>query len=181
MLDKNDVVKNNYNRMLDRIGAILEEGRKNAHTAVNRILVKTYWEIGKEIVEYEQKGKEKADYGSELLDRVSMDLKTRYGKGFSRRNVLDMRRFYLDYRKWQTVSAKLGWSHYTLLLSLSDNMAKNFYEKQCIRDNWSVRELKRQIKSALFQRIALSKCVGVYGYTPGLSIFGKKIRTKNHR
>ncbi len=68
-----------------------------------------------------------------------------------------MRRFYLVFRKWQTVSAKLSWSHYTLLLSLSDDLARNFYEKQCIKDNWSVRELKRQIQSALFQRIALSK------------------------
>ncbi len=67
-------------------------------------------------MEYEQQGKEKAEYGSELLDRISKDLKMKYGKGFSRRNVLDMRRFYLVFRKWQTVSAKLSWSHYTLLL-----------------------------------------------------------------
>jgi predicted nuclease of restriction endonuclease-like (RecB) superfamily len=143
--------------MLDKIGAILEGGRQKAYTAVKNTLVITYWEIGREVVEYEQKGKEKAEYGSELLDKLSIDLKMRYGKGFSRRNVLDMRRFYLAYRKWQTVSAKLSWSHYTLLLSVSDEMARNFYEKQCVIDKWSIRELKRQIQSALFQRIALSK------------------------
>jgi predicted nuclease of restriction endonuclease-like (RecB) superfamily len=151
------VEKSQYEIFLEKIGFILNEGRTKAYSAVNNILIRTYWEIGREIVEYEQQGKEKAEYGSELLDRISKDLKMKYGKGFSRRNVLDMRRFYLVFRKWQTVSAKLSWSHYTLLLSLSDDLARNFYEKQCIKDNWSVRELKRQIQSALFQRIALSK------------------------
>jgi len=123
MSDRNEIMDNHYKQMLDKIGIILEQGRKQAYSAVNNVLIKTYWESGREIVEYEQKGKEKAEYGSALLDRISKDLKKRYGKGFSRRNVLDMRRFYLTYRKWQTVSAKLSWSHYTLLLSLSDNMA----------------------------------------------------------
>ena len=100
---------------------------------------------------------EKADYGSELLKRLSNDLKKRFGKGFSRRNILDMRRFYLTYKKWQTVSAKLSWSHYVEILSISDDLARLFYEKQCINENWSVRELKRQKNSGLFQRIALSK------------------------
>jgi predicted nuclease of restriction endonuclease-like (RecB) superfamily len=157
MSDKNEIISNHYKQMLEKIGIILEKGRKQAYSVVNNVLVKTYWDVGREIVEYEQKGKEKAEYGSELLDRLSKDLKKRYGKGFSRRNVLDMRRFYLAYRKWQTVSAKLSWSHFTLLLSLSDDMAKSFYEKQCIREKWAVRELKRQIQSSLFQRIALSK------------------------
>ncbi len=157
MSDRNEIITNHYKQMLDNIGIILEEGRKQAYSAVNNVLVKNYWEIGKEIIEYEQKGKEKAEYGSELLDKISRDLKKRHGKGFSRRNVLDMRRFYLTYRKWQTVSAKLSWSHFTLLLSLSDDMARSFYERQCIQEKWAVRELKRQIQSSLFQRIALSK------------------------
>jgi predicted nuclease of restriction endonuclease-like (RecB) superfamily len=108
-------------------------------------------------VEFEQKGNERAEYGSKLLTQLSRDLKTAYGKGFSRRNVLDMRRFYVSYPKWQMVSAKLGWSHYTELLAISDDLARSFYEQQCIRDRWSVRELKRQKDSALFERVALSK------------------------
>ncbi len=100
---------------------------------------------------------EKAEYGSQLLDRLSRDFKLRYGKGFSRRNVLDMRRFYLTYQKWQTVSAKLTWSHYTLLLSVSEELPRKFYERQCLQEGWSVRELKRQIDSLLFERIVLSK------------------------
>ena len=148
---------NKYSELLGNIGKLLEESRKAAIQKVNKILVQTYWNIGKRIVEFEQGGKEKADYGSELLKRLSNDLKERYGKGFSRRNILDMRRFYLTYKKWQTVSAKLNWSHYVEILSISDDLARSFYEKQCINENWSVRELKRQRNSGLFQRIALSK------------------------
>ncbi len=157
MSDKNEIMPNRYKQMLKKIGTILEEGRKRAYSAVNDVLVETYWNVGREIVEYEQEGKEKAEYGSALLDNISKDLKAKYGKGFSRRNVLDMRRFYLGYRKWQTVSAKLSWSHYTLLMGLSDDLARSFYEKQCIAEKWAVRELRRQIQSSLFQRIALSK------------------------
>jgi len=136
---------------------ILDTGRKQAYKTVNNILVRTYWEIGKRIVDFEQQGKEKAEYGTELLDRLAADLKTQFGKGFSRRNVLDMRRFYSAYPKWQTVSAELSWSHYIQLISIEDNLARSFYEKQCIKEKWSIRELSRQKDSALFERIALSK------------------------
>ncbi len=154
---RSSVEKKRYDGLLGTIGKILEQGRNQAYRAVNTILVKTYWEIGRQIVEFEQKGKEKAEYGSELLDRLSQDLKLRYGPGFSRRNVLDMRRFYLTYKNWQTVSAKLSWSHYVELLSLEESLERSFYEKQGLKEGWSVRELRRQIDSALFHRIALSK------------------------
>ena len=109
------------------------------------------------IVEFEQQGNERTEYGTKLLNQLAKDLKAEHGKGFSRRNVLDMRRFYLAYPKWQTVSAKLNWSHYTELLSISDELSRSFYEQQCIKENWSVRELKRQRNAALFERLALSK------------------------
>ena len=146
-----------YNNLIKNIGAVLEQGRRQAYNAVNQILTKTYWEIGRQIVEFEQKGKEKADYGSELLDRLSKDLKQSYGKGFSKSNVYLMRLFYLIYQKFQTVSGKLSWSHYVELLGIEDDLERSFYEKQCTKENWSVRELKRQKNSALFHRIALSK------------------------
>lgn len=149
--------KKEYSSLIDSIGTVLEQGRKQAYQAVNTILVKTYWEIGKQIVEYEQKGKEKAEYGSALLDTLSKDLKLNYGKGFSRRNILDMRRFYHYYPKWQTVSAELRWSHYVELLSIDHHLERSFYEKQCLNEKWSVRELSRQMSSALFHRLALSK------------------------
>ena len=146
-----------YQQLIDRIGECLVQAQQRAFEQVNTLLVETYWQIGQYIVEFEQKGNERAEYGSRLLTQLSRDLKTAYGKGFSRRNVLDMRRFYVSYPKWQMVSAKLGWSHYTELLAISDDLARSFYEHQCIRDRWSVRELKRQKDSALFERVALSK------------------------
>lgn len=95
--------------------------------------------------------------GQNTEARLSRDLKLRFGKGFGRRNVLDMRRFYLAYPKWQTVSAKLSWSHFIVLLGVSDDTARKFYWKQAIHENWSKQELERQIDSSLFERLALSR------------------------
>ena len=147
----------NYNILIANIGSILEKGRQQAYRVVNEILVKTYWEIGKQIVEYEDKNKENAKYGSKLFEKLARDLRLRYDKGFSRSNVIYMRLFYLKYPKSQTVSNQLSWSHYIALLSIEEGLERKFYERQCILDRWSVRELKRQTASALFQRIALSK------------------------
>jgi len=150
-------VKNKYAVLLDNIGQSIETARQNAFKAINKELVKANWEIGRHIVEFEQHGQERAEYGSDLLARLSKDLRIRYGKGFGRRNVLDMRRFYLAYPKWQIVSAKLYWSHFIVLSGLSDDSARKFYEKQAIHENWSKRELDRQINSSLFERLALSR------------------------
>ena len=150
-------IKPPYEKLLAVIGLTIEQARQNALKAINTELVKANWEIGRHIVEFEQQGQQRAEYGSDLLARLSKDLKLRYGKGFGRRNILDMRRFYLAYQKWQTVSAKLSWSHYISLISITDDMSRKFYEKQAINDNLSVRELNRQINSSLFERLALSK------------------------
>ena len=147
----------NYKGLIKDIGNILEEGRNNTFRAVNEILVKTYWEIGRRIVVFEQQGKEKAEYGSYLLERLSKDLKLRYGKGFSRSNISYMRLLYIKYQKSETLSHKLSWSHYFELLKVEEDLERSFYEQQCLNENWSVRELKRQINSALFYRLALSK------------------------
>ena len=143
--------------MINNIGELLEQGRRKAIQSVNNILVQTYWEIGKSIVEYEQNGNEKAEYGSELLNKLSKDLKLKYGKGFSKSNVYSMRAFFLKYVIFQAVSGKLSWTHYLELLSVEGDLARNFYEKQCINEKWSVRELRRQKNSLLFERIALTK------------------------
>jgi len=147
----------NYTILLQDIGSLLSTGRKQAFKLVDNILVKTYWEIGRRIVEHEQQGSEKAEYGSQLLKNLSKDLKFEYGKGFSKSNLYLMRLFYMKYEKFPTVSGKLTWSHYAELLTISDNLSRSFYEKQCINDTWSVRELKRQRQTGLFERIALSK------------------------
>lgn len=149
--------KNKYNQLLDNIGFTLQKAKENAVKAINTELVKANWEIGRHIVEFEQQGKEKADYGSALLTNLAKDLKTKYGKGFSKSNIYLCRLFYIKYQKFQTVSGKLSWSHYAELLTVSDDLARSFYEKQSIKENWSFREMKRQIDSALFQRLALSK------------------------
>ncbi len=146
-----------YQQLIDRIGECLAQGQLRAFEQVNTLLVETYWQIGQYIVEFEQKGNERAEYGSKLLTQLSRDLKTAYGKGFSRSNLQYMRLFYLSYKNCQTLSGKLSWSHYTELLAISDDLARSFYEQQCIRDRWSVRELKRQKDSALFERVAMSK------------------------
>lgn len=146
-----------YQDLITLIANCLTQGRLQAAQQVNTTLLETYWQIGRYIIEFEQGGQARAEYGSKLLAQLSKDLKASHGKGFSRRNILDMRRFYLTYPKWQTVSAKLSWSHYTELLAISDNLARSFYEQQCLKENWSVRELKRQKNAALFERVALSK------------------------
>lgn len=149
--------KVNYKKLLADIGLTIEMARQNAVRAINTELVKANWEIGRHIIQFEQQGQERAAYGSDLLARLSKDLGEHYGKGFGRRNILDMRRFYLAFSKWQAVSAKLSWSHYISLVSITDDATRRFYERQAINENLSVRELDRQIDSSLFERLALSK------------------------
>lgn len=136
------VQKNKYNELLDSIGFTIEQARQNAIKAVNAELVKANWEIGRHIVEYEQHGEERAEYGSDLLTKLSKDLRQHYGKGFGRRNILDMRTFYLAYQKWQAVPAKLSWTHFVTLLGVSDDTTRRFYEKHTLNENLSVRELQ---------------------------------------
>ena len=119
-------------------------------------MVLTYWEIGRHIVEYEQNGCAKAEYGSGVLKQLSRDLTVRYGNGFGMSNVNKMRKMYLCYPILQTVSAKLSWSHYVELLKIDDPLERSFYEREAENERWGVRELKRQMKSMLFHRIAIS-------------------------
>ena len=150
------IVDSNYQSLLQQLGETLERGRAKAATAVNSAIVATYWEIGRNIVEFEQAGKEKAEYGSDLLNHLSRDLTDRYGKGFGRSNIYCMRKLFLCYPKIQTLSGFLSWSHYVELLKIDDSLERSFYEKECETEHWGVRELKRQMKSMLFQRLALS-------------------------
>lgn len=148
---------NSYSGLKSQISELLLLGRENAGRAINTILVQTYWQIGRHIVEFEQNGKDKAEYGSELLDRLSRDLSLEFGKGFSRSNLTYMRKFYFAFQKSETLSHKLSWSHYFEILKSDNHVEIGFYAKQCEKENWSVRELKRQMKSMLFHRIAISK------------------------
>lgn len=146
-----------YRELLDRISQTYTEGRLRAFQAVNVQITETYWKIGHDIVEYEQEGKAKASYGAALLPNLSRDLTRLHGKGFSRSNLIYMRRLYLRYPIRQKLSDVLSWSHYVELLKIDDELERSFYEKQTILERWSVPELKRQKESALFLRLAAGK------------------------
>ncbi len=175
---KNIVSKSSYSSLIKDISTILETARRNSARVVNTILTATYWEIGRRIVEYEQSGSERAEYGHKLLKNLSNDLIKDFGRGFSERNLELMRLFYIS----QTLSAKsitiknifgtqseqsllselskifsLPWSHYVRLLSVKKEDARNFYESESIRNGWSVRQLDRQISTQFYERTLLSK------------------------
>nr|WP_317394463.1 PDDEXK nuclease domain-containing protein [Agathobaculum desmolans] len=143
--------------IIDEIKEVLVSARSNVARQLNSELLTAYWNIGRIICEYEQSEPDRADYGKRTLKELSRTLTQEFGKGFSVSNIQFMRRFYQAYPIQQTVSVKLSWSHYCELLSLSDPDKRSFYEKEALNANWSVRELKRQIESSLFERLLLSR------------------------
>lgn len=145
-----------YSDMINEIKDILQTARANVAQQVNTELLTTYWNIGRIIVEHEQNSKERAEYGQQTLKELSKILTKEFGKGFSVSNIQFMRRFYQTYQIQQTVSVKLSWSHYCELLSISDVDKRSFYEKEAINSGWSVREMKRQIETSLYERLLLS-------------------------
>ena len=151
------LTKIEYNSLIEKISELVSKSRTRLAKTINTKIVNTYWAVGKYIVEYEQKGKVRADYGSELMKTLSRELSAKLGKGFSRSNLQNMRQFYLNYPKSQTLSGKLSWSHYCILLEVSNKQAKQFYEKEAISSKWSVRELERQVNSSIFERLSLSR------------------------
>ncbi|MCC2819969.1 PDDEXK nuclease domain-containing protein [Enterocloster sp. OA13] len=142
--------------MVQEIKELLSGARQRAAVQVNTELLSTYWNIGRIIVEHEQNSQERAAYGKQTLKEVSKELSEEFGKGFSVSNIQFMRRFYLTYQIQQTVSVELSWSHYCELLTISDDDKRRFYEKEAINSGWSIRELKRQISTSLYERLLLS-------------------------
>ena len=152
----NDLVNNLHADVYANIKTLMENARTDVAKQVNNILVKTYWEIGRIIVEDEQGHSDRAEYGKTLLKDLSKMLTKEFGRGFSVSNLQFMRRFYQEYEIQQTLSVKLSWSHYCELLTIEDKSKRSFYEKETVNANWSVRELKRQINTSLFERLLLS-------------------------
>jgi predicted nuclease of restriction endonuclease-like (RecB) superfamily len=144
------------NHIADRIKSLMHNAREAAAIELSSRLLKTYWDIGCIIIEHEQSGKAKAEYGSQLLTQLSKMLSDELGRGFSRSNLHNMRNFYLAYSNFPDASGKLTWSHYCELVNISDADERVFYEKECLNSRWSVRELKRQINTSLFERLLLS-------------------------
>ena len=151
---KNDIIA--YSHLYGQIAELIQSARKQVVSQVNTALLHTYWNVGRLIVEDEQKSEYRAEYGKRVLIDLSKRLTTDFGKGFSRANLQWMRLLYVKYPICQTLSSKLSWSHYCELLTISDDDKRSFYEQECINAHWSFRELKRQIDSSLFERLLLS-------------------------
>lgn len=154
-----------YNKVAD----LLKEARRSVVQTINKTMVNTYFEIGRMIVEEEQNGKERAEYGKQILKDLSKRLNSEFGKGFSVTNLQQMKNFYTVYGKQQTVSAEsenaiipnnnlqLSWSHYLFLMRIVNLEERKFYEIESTNNNWSLRELRRQFDTSLYERLALSR------------------------
>ena len=148
--------------LADRIVKVIEDGKLSLAISINDIIKTTYWRIGQHIVEFEQRGYAKAKYGTSMLTNLAKLLRSKVGRGYSRPNLNNMRKFYIMYPNFQTsdicqTSDKLTWSHICELITIDDPLEREFYQKECIADGWSVDELHRQKESGLFMRLALSK------------------------
>lgn len=166
---KSNVIK--YNNLLEQIQGLVQKSKAQVQRNVNTIIVQTYWQIGYYIVEYEQKGSERAEYGTALLHNLSQDLTEQLGRGYSYRNLRLFRQFYLTFPIWQSLIAKskeklipiekallnCSWTHLVRLLSIKDETERHFYLIETVANKWSVRDLNRQIDTALFERLLLSK------------------------
>jgi predicted nuclease of restriction endonuclease-like (RecB) superfamily len=139
-----------------RVRAILDEARHRVARSVNSEMVRAYWLIGEAIVQQEQAGQERADYGTRLIESLAERLKADNLKGFQARNLWWMREFYLTYPILNAVRSELSWTHYRLLLKVQKDAARSFYEEEAASQNWSTRELERQINSLFYERAALS-------------------------
>ncbi|EXJ15837.1 DUF1016 N-terminal domain-containing protein [Imhoffiella purpurea] len=146
-----------YRQLVEDISDAYAQGQARAAQTVNTQLIETYWQVGRHIVEYEQAGNLRAEYGKALIGNLAADLGRRHGRGFSRSNLIRIRQFYLAYPKGATLSHQLTWSHIVEILKIDDPLERSFYAQQTVREGWSVRELIRQKDSALFLRLAASK------------------------
>ncbi len=171
---ENEIMKNED--LFVKITSLIEKSRHHIATAVNTAMVITYFEIGRYIVQDEQKGSNRAKYGKSVLKELSSKLTERFEKGWSVENLQNIRNFYLAYsQKYETVFHKssdsdlvnsvyeiqnpfeLSWSHYLILMRIQNIDERNFYEIECKNQNWSVRQLSRQVNSSLYERLALSR------------------------
>ncbi|WP_375541554.1 YhcG family protein [Halomicronema sp. CCY15110] len=163
-----DLERAQYRQILEDVVGLLESSRRAAARSVNSIMTVTYWKIGQRIFEHEQQGQERAGYGESLVRRLSEDLSRQMGRGFSFRNLAQMRRFYTLWPIVQTPSAQseleflsqqfpLPWSHYVKLMSVKSEAARSFYEAEALRNGWSLRQLSRQISTQFYERTLLSR------------------------
>jgi predicted nuclease of restriction endonuclease-like (RecB) superfamily len=146
--------------LYESIRQIIEEARNTVYRAANFAMVQAYWRIGKLIVEGEQSGKGRAEYGEELIKQLAKRLTTEYGKGFTETNLKYMRQFYSTFKKSHALRGELGWTHYRLLLRVEREDARKFYMQESIEGNWSTRTLERQINTLYFERMIMTRKEG---------------------
>ena len=149
-------ISNNY---INEIKTILKNARQKAYTAINSAMVEAYWKIGRRIVEEEQSGRERAEYGKEIIKNLSKELTEEFGKGFGERNIRNIRQFYVlfsDYEKWKSLISKLTWTHIQKVLRVSNEKARIFYLTEAAENMWSVRTLDRNISTLYYNRIVAS-------------------------
>lgn len=153
----NKLIKNDYeiNNIFDNIKELVIYSKNKIYSTVNTEMLNLYWNIGKAIMEIQQ-GDERASYGDAILDKLSQKLTDEFGKGFSKRNLERMRKFYICFPIATTVSSQLSWSHYLEIIKIDEKTKRNFYMNECINSRWSVRELQRQKDSLLYERLTLS-------------------------
>ena len=137
--------------VINEVISIIEESKKKVVSYVNTALLFTYWSIGKLIIEY-QGGEARAKYGDKLIERLSIELTNRYGKGFDIRKLNRMKMFYSLFPIWETVSPKLGWSHYMLIITIKNIQARDYYINETVSRQLSIRELERLIKTNTYER-----------------------------
>ena len=146
-----------YRNIYSEIRETLLTTRRQAYSAVNFAMVQAYWKIGRIIVEHEQDGSLRAEYGKEVLQRLSAQLTAEFGKGFDVRNLRNMRSFYALFPNWNAVRSELTWTHYRVLLRVEDVVARNWYIEECIRSGWSSRQLEHQISTLYYDRLPASR------------------------
>ncbi len=149
-----EIIKDDFYRSVKEV---LEAARSNVYRAVNFAMVEAYWNVGRLIIEEEQSGKQRAEYGKNLIKELSGRLKKDFGKGFNQRNLWYMRNFYSIFPKVNALRAELTWTHYRLLLKVEKETARDFYLNEAVDSNWSTRQLERQINSFYYERLLSSK------------------------
>ncbi len=142
--------------LYQQVRAILDDARRRTMRSVNVEMVRAYWLIGQAIVEHEQKGKGRADYGERLIESLAERLTQEVGRGFTATNLKYMRQFYLTFPKSHALRDELSWTHYRLLLKVEKPDARAFYEQEAAEQNWSTRELERQITTLFYERVLMS-------------------------
>jgi len=155
-MKKNEPKNNIQSQLLHDISQILIAARQAIVRTINNEMVQAYWHVGRLIVEYEQKGESKAEYGAQQLEYLAEKLQVDFGKGFDERNLRNMRRFYLTYPIWNAVRTELNWTHYRTLIRIENPKARDWYTMECIANNWSARALERQISNLYYERLLSS-------------------------